>query len=592
MEPHRGFLFQSGEAATTIIEAITVTGGYAYDGGYPDDDSGGGALACFGGSNPTLLNCIFDGNLAYMGGGAAWCEESSPTFTECTFLRNGIDWEGSGGAIWCTNSSPALFNCSFYDNQGYYGSVIECRDGSAPTLDNSIVAFNLSTDEDPAVVCDGTSSVQVACCDVFGNNGGDYVGCLQGLLGLNGNISQDPLFCDPIEGDLRLRDDSPCAEENNPQCGQIGAWPAGCQIPVLIMPDGSGDYPTIQAAIDAATDGGIIELADGTFTGDGNRDLDLQGKVLTIRSLNRDPTSCIIDCQASATDQHRGFNFDDSAENGCLVQGITIMNANQILGGAFQFFQTAPMIADCVIHHCEATGGAGAYCYQSSPMFESCTFVENSAVSGIFFCSDNASPVFENTIIANSPTGASFLALSGSNPELSCSDIWGNAGGDWVGAIAGQLGINGNINEDPIFCDPAAADYTIHYDSPCAPHNSGPGCDLIGALPVRCGDQGVISELLIPTHLQLAASAPSTLDGATRIAYAIPGGGKHQVRLEIFDLTGRLVRTLVDAEQPAGRYAVSWMGEDNRGARIESGIYFTRLIWNGEKRTRSLVLVK
>ncbi|MCK4414565.1 MAG: hypothetical protein KAY32_13585 [Candidatus Eisenbacteria sp.] len=41
----------------------------------------------------------------------------------------------------------------------------------------------------------------------------------------------------------------------------------------LVLPDGTGDFPTIQAAIDAALDGDEILLADGTFTGDGNRDL-------------------------------------------------------------------------------------------------------------------------------------------------------------------------------------------------------------------------------------------------------------------------------------------------------------------------------
>ncbi len=39
-----------------------------------------------------------------------------------------------------------------------------------------------------------------------------------------------------------------------------------------ISPDGTGDFPTVQAAVNAAADGDIIELTDGTFTGDGNRD--------------------------------------------------------------------------------------------------------------------------------------------------------------------------------------------------------------------------------------------------------------------------------------------------------------------------------
>jgi hypothetical protein len=54
------------------------------------------------------------------------------------------------------------------------------------------------------------------------------VGSVAGQLGIDGNISQDPLFCDPAGGDFTLCADSPCAADNNPACGQIGALPVGC----------------------------------------------------------------------------------------------------------------------------------------------------------------------------------------------------------------------------------------------------------------------------------------------------------------------------------------------------------------------------
>jgi len=70
---------------------------------------------------------------------------------------------------------------------------------------------------------------------------------------------------------------------------------------------------------------------------------------------------------------------------------------------------------------------------------------------------------------------------------LSCCDIWGNAGGDWVPGIAGQYGVNGNISEDPQLCDPENGDFTLSESSPCAPFTPpNPECDLIGAWPVGC----------------------------------------------------------------------------------------------------------
>ncbi len=62
----------------------------------------------------------------------------------------------------------------------------------------------------------------------------------------------------------------------------------------------------------------------------------------------------------------------------------------------------------------------------------------------------------------------------------------GNAGGDWVGCLAGQLGQDGNIDADPLFCDRGSRDFTLDGASPCAPGNAG-ACLQIGAWPVGCG---------------------------------------------------------------------------------------------------------
>lgn len=82
----------------------------------------------------------------------------------------------------------------------------------------------------------------------------------------------------------------------------------------VVNPDGTGDAPTIQAAIDSlAWSGDIIELTDGVYTGVGNRDLYTSGRSLLIRSQSGNPANCVIDLQGSMDEWHWGIVF---AEDG------------------------------------------------------------------------------------------------------------------------------------------------------------------------------------------------------------------------------------------------------------------------------------
>jgi hypothetical protein len=91
-----------------------------------------------------------------------------------------------------------------------------------------LIAYSTSGE---AIYCDGISGVTLQCCDVFGNAGGDWVGCVAGQDSINGNFSVDPLFCDLPSNDFTLKDNSPCLPGNHPydeDCGLIGAWGQGC----------------------------------------------------------------------------------------------------------------------------------------------------------------------------------------------------------------------------------------------------------------------------------------------------------------------------------------------------------------------------
>lgn len=109
--------------------------------------------------------------------------------------------------------------------------------------------------------------------------------------------------------------------------GVMGWVTAAAAVTRTVAPDGAGEYPTIQAAIDACDSLDVVELLDGVFTGPGNRNLDFGGRTITVRSRSDDPRACMIDCEgqsAAGGTAHRGFLFQSGEGPAAIVRGLTI----------------------------------------------------------------------------------------------------------------------------------------------------------------------------------------------------------------------------------------------------------------------------
>lgn len=124
-----------------------------------------------------------------------------------------------------------MARCSFARNGAVFGGALYFLDGYGDRINHTIIADGISGG---AVGC-GDGAPLLKCCDIFGNAGGDWTGCIADQYGMSGNICEDPLFCDPAIDDFNLSCESPCAAENNPECGQIGAWPVGCGGPSPVI---------------------------------------------------------------------------------------------------------------------------------------------------------------------------------------------------------------------------------------------------------------------------------------------------------------------------------------------------------------------
>jgi hypothetical protein len=145
----------------------------------------------------------------------------------------------------------------------------------------------------------------------------------------------------------------------------------------IVRPDGSGDLPTIQAAVDAADDGDLILLMNGVFQGEGNRNINVSDKDIAIRSQWVDPTLCTIDCAGGGALVH-GFWFDEG-EYSPRLEGVTITNARSC---GIRIYGGTPVIRRCILRGNSGHQGGGIYTdFDCHPLISYCTFAENTAVA-------------------------------------------------------------------------------------------------------------------------------------------------------------------------------------------------------------------
>jgi hypothetical protein len=430
----------------------------------------------------------------------------------------------------------------------------------------------------------------------------------------------------------------------------LGLWASGTAT-VRRVPS---EYPTIQAGIDAAVGGDTVLVADGTYAGDGNRDIDFGGRAIVLVS-EHGPQMTIIDCEGTDQDPHRGFYFHSNEVSTSVVQGFTIMNGWRYSGGAILCDDSSPTILDNIMTGNIAEGGGaimcrgnsyavivgntitensvslcggGIYCYSGSPAsIENNLIAGNTAAycGGGIRCNESSPAITGNTLVGNTAAyGGGICALESSFPTVLNSILWengANIGEEVFDDVTSSITVTysdveggkegeGNVDADPLFASGPLGGYYLSQiaagqaeESPCV--DAGDAGSAVREGTTRTDHVHDVWPVDMGYHYvegggaggddhreasHLTQNYPNPFAATTTIGYSL--GTRTQITLVIYDIQGARVRELVDGTYPAGPHLLTWDGCDGRGYKVASGIYLCRLEAGGHSETKRMVLLR
>lgn len=94
----------------------------------------------------------------------------------------------------------------------------------------------------------------------------------------------------------------------------------------------------------------------------------------------------------------------------------------------------------------------------------------------------------------------------------------------------------------------------------------------------------------IPTQFTVSQNYPNPFNPTTKLQFQIPTAGK--VKLNIYDINGRLVKEVFSGEKEAGLHTLDWNAKDLNGKQVASGVYFFSVQFNNTLLTKKMIYLK
>jgi hypothetical protein len=226
--PGNGAIGFSDREDSSRVEGFTIRVG----------DVGGGSAISIWNAAPTIDNCVIVDNYSTGDCAGVMVSGGDPNWALALITNTVIAFNegGSAGAIAAIGDAfVQLIGCTIHANTSEsapcspFAAQVLAISSSGVVIERTIISG--SPDGWP-LSCEG-SAVLLSCSNLYGNSCGDYEDCFASELGVNGNISAEPQYCEPSAEalDFSLAAGSPCLPGNHPDgavCDLIGARGQGC----------------------------------------------------------------------------------------------------------------------------------------------------------------------------------------------------------------------------------------------------------------------------------------------------------------------------------------------------------------------------
>ena len=451
--------------------------------------------------------------------------------------------------------------------------------------------------------------------------------------------------------------------------------------------DGSEEYPfaTIQAGIDAGSDGDTVLVHPGNYSGNNY----IYGKNIILGSLylTTGDTSYIVNTLIDGYNSECPLMIHGGVSSECRVTGFTMQNGEGCVfgqGGGIYIEGSSPRLDHLIVKNNHSTSYGGGICIKigSSPALDEIIIQNNSAdqYGGGIYSEDHSNPILNNVVIRNNSAefGGGIYSIAYSNLDLENIEISNNSAEHGAGIcltdsssasldhvlISNNTGLEspgiytfrsnldmsfstvvgnsytisnsgvinnayslitiansilwnesveneywadslfttnityslvkggysgeGNIDTDPLFCNPDNGDFTLAQNSPCV--GTGENGVHMGAFGVGCDALVIAENNVVPELYTLHQNYPNPFNPVTTLRYDLPEDAL--VNIIIYDMMGRQIKTLINEHQTAGYRSLQWNATNNVGSPLSAGIYLYMIQAGDFMQTKKMVLLK